>query len=111
MRTDCKHYLRRTSSADEVVEACSLDAAPDAPYSCPPNCPLFEKRNVSRAGWHVGSLGAVDIPAHDEPVAAEAEQLFESLESEFDQETVSRIEAEERQRRETKPWWKRRKRR
>jgi hypothetical protein len=109
MRTDCRHYTRRTSAAGEVVEACRLDAAPDAPYTCPSHCPLYEKVKVNRAGWTVGSLGNPE-PTANSPVHPEAEDLFASLASEFDAESVARIEAEENRRRARQPWWKRRKR-
>lgn len=106
MRTDCRHYVRRTSVAGEVVEACRIDAAPDAPYSCPDNCPLFEKVTVSRAGWTIGSLGAPEPSANTRP-PEDADELFASLETDFDPSLVARIEAEEAQRRKGGRWWKR----
>ena len=116
MRTDCRHYVRRTSNSDEVVEACRIDAAPEAPYKCPENCAFFEKVRVSRAGWTVGSLGAPE-PTANRPPPPEAEDLFSSLESEFDPTTVARIEEQERRRARAGgrgsggAWWKRKKRR
>ena len=113
MRTDCRHYSRRTSAAGEVREGCRINAAPDAPYSCPENCPLFERVSVSRAGWQVGSLGAADTPRRDAarpPLPAEAEGLFDTLGADFDPTTVARIEDEERRRQKGRPWWKKKRR-
>src|SRR5688572_23576115 len=109
MRTDCRHYVRRTSVSGEVVEACRLNAAPEAPYKCPDACAFFEKVRVSRAGWTVGSLGAPE-PTANRPTSAADDDLFASLESEFDSETVARIESQEARRRGEKGgWWKKRK--
>ncbi len=56
MRKNCKHYFRRTITSGGVVEACAIDVAPDAPERCPQSCPMFEKRNLSTAGFVYGSL-------------------------------------------------------
>lgn len=103
MRRDCRHYYRRTAHGVEVVEGCSLDAAPDAPNDCPANCLYFEKRLLSTAGFVYGSL-APEVPDADDaaqerieatPQAqaalAEVEQLFEEI--------GPQVEAEERTRR------------
>ncbi len=66
MRTQCKHYFRRTTPAGGVVESCALDAAPDAPETCPADCVYFEKRKLATAGFDYGSL-APEPPAIDEP--------------------------------------------
>ena len=108
MRTDCRHYKRRTSAAREVVEGCRLDAAPDAPYRCPENCPLFEEVKVSRAGWQVGSLGTPEPTANVQPVTRDDDGLFDTLESEFSPDLVAEIEDQERRRGKGK-WWKKRK--
>jgi len=115
MRTDCKHYVRRTGGAGEVVENCGLGAAPNAPYSCPEHCPLFEKVSVSRAGWTLGSLGApapgakANAPSDDDPRTPDAGAVFADLAAEFDRTAVARIEEEERRHRKGKPWWQKRK--
>lgn len=91
MRRDCRHYFRRTAHGIEAVEGCSLNAAPDAPNSCPANCLYFEKRLLSTAGFVYGSL-APEVPDVDEleqeaieatPEAqatlAELEQIIEEI--------------------------------
>ena len=55
MRTDCRHYESRTYSSGEVVHKCRIDVAPEAPWRCPTDCPMFEKRMFD-AGWTYGSL-------------------------------------------------------
>ena len=55
MRTDCRHYESRTYSSGEVVHKCRIDVAPEAPWRCPNECPMFEKRMFD-AGWNYGSL-------------------------------------------------------
>lgn len=63
MRNDCRHFYRRTvDRSGDRVEGCAVDAAPEAPYSCPANCPFFEKRSLSHTGFVYGSL-APDAPA------------------------------------------------
>ena len=63
MRSDCRHFFRRTvDRSGDRVEGCAVDAAPDAPYSCPAQCPFFEKRSLSHTGFVYGSL-APDAPA------------------------------------------------
>jgi len=109
MRTDCRHYHRRTSASGEVVEGCRLNAAPDAPYSCPEHCSFFEQVRVSRAGWTVGSLGAPQ-PSAARPPAEATDELFATLAADFDRDTISRIEAEEGRRRGGGKWWKKKKR-
>ena len=108
MRTDCRHYARRTSASGEVVEACRLNAAPDAPYACPENCAFFEQVRVSRAGWTVGSLGAPP-PSSNQAGPEKDDDLFAELSADFDRDTISRIEAEEGRRRGGGRWWKKKK--
>jgi hypothetical protein len=63
MRSDCRHFFRRTvDRTGDRVEGCAVDAAPDAPFSCPSQCPFFEKRSLSHTGFVYGSL-APDAPA------------------------------------------------
>lgn len=70
MRTDCRHYESRTYSSGEVVHKCRIDVAPEAPWRCPTDCPMFEKRMFD-AGWNYGSLAPTKpAPA---PVAASTE--------------------------------------
>lgn len=44
VRTDCRHYSRRTLSPTEVVQRCRLDMAEPMPFACPPHCLFFEPR-------------------------------------------------------------------
>lgn len=57
IRTDCRHYSRRTISADEVVQRCRLGAAAEAPFDCPEDCVFFEPRPVIGGGWSVTGEG------------------------------------------------------
>jgi hypothetical protein len=66
MRTDCKHYESRTYQSGEVVRRCALDLAPEAPWSCPADCPRYERRMID-AGWQYGSLTKGMEPAPPEP--------------------------------------------
>ncbi len=51
IRTDCRHYSRRTVDADEVVQRCRLGMATEAPFDCPDDCPFFEARAIFEGGW------------------------------------------------------------
>jgi len=55
MRIDCRHYQSRTYGTGEAVRKCTLDLAPDAPWSCPADCPKYERKMID-AGWQYGSL-------------------------------------------------------
>lgn len=65
MRTDCRHYSRRSSASGEVAESCELGVAPDAPLRCPEDCPHFEARRLSTLGFDRGDLGASPAAAPD----------------------------------------------
>lgn len=58
IRTDCRHYSRRTIDRDEVVQRCRLGAAAEAPFSCPDDCVFFEQRPVIDGGWTFGLPGS-----------------------------------------------------
>lgn len=101
MREDCRHYQSRTYDSGEVARFCVLDMAPDAPWRCPENCPVYERR-LSDAGWSHGKL--VEPAVEQEPAdvnAADAADLLEDAE-----EIVSSVapeavaEAEDRERKE-----------
>ena len=80
MREDCRHYQSRTYTSGEVARFCVLDMAPDAPWRCPDNCPVYERR-LADAGWTHGSL--VEPAVEDEPTdvpAADAADLLENAE-------------------------------
>jgi hypothetical protein len=69
MRTDCRHYESRTYASGEAVRKCLLDLAPEAPWSCPADCPRYERRKID-AGWQYGSLAGGMEPAPAEPEVA-----------------------------------------
>ncbi|MFN8105431.1 MAG: hypothetical protein U0U69_13310 [Acidimicrobiia bacterium] len=103
MRRDCRHYYRRTAHGVEAVEGCSLDAAPDAPTACPPNCLYFEKRLLSTAGFVYGSL-APEVPDADEVAQEQIEATPQARAALADVEQLldeigPQVEAEERTRR------------
>ncbi|MDA8061343.1 MAG: hypothetical protein M0T80_02725 [Actinomycetota bacterium] len=50
-RSDCRHYLARSSSRGELDERCRLGVAAQTPFDCPEGCLFFEGRAVSGAGW------------------------------------------------------------
>jgi hypothetical protein len=110
MREECKHFQSRTYKSGEVARFCVLGNAPDQPWSCPENCPTYERRLVD-VGWSHGSLvhppvepaPATDVPlderrglleAASEIVDAVAPQLLEER----------RLELEEQARREWRGW-------
>jgi hypothetical protein len=61
MRTECRHYESRTYRHGETVRKCRLDLAPEAPWRCPAECPMFEKRRFD-AAWQYGSLSGAMAP-------------------------------------------------
>ncbi|MFZ4584957.1 MAG: hypothetical protein ACOYNI_06975 [Acidimicrobiia bacterium] len=79
MRQDCKHYESRTYGSGEVVRKCGLDAAPEAPWRCPENCPLFERRMVD-VGWQYGSLTKGMEPPEAEPEGEDIAALLDAAE-------------------------------
>ena len=80
MREDCRHYQSRTYSSGEVARFCVLDMAPDAPWRCPENCPVYERR-LADAGWTQARLTepALEPEPADVP-AADAADLLEDAE-------------------------------
>ena len=53
VRTDCRHYVERTTSLEEKVQRCRLDVALLDPFACPEGCLFFEPRKIADAGWTV----------------------------------------------------------
>jgi len=51
VRTDCRHYLARSTATGDVVQRCRVDAAASDPFACPEGCLFFEERQVSGVGW------------------------------------------------------------
>ena len=87
MRQDCKHFESRTFPNGDAVHRCKLDAAPEAPWRCPDECPLFEKRLID-AGWTLGSFNPRTEPQAEpepEPAAEGVAELFEELEGIIDE--------------------------
>ena len=64
MREECKHFQSRTYDSGEVARFCELGLAPEAPWSCPTNCPSYAKR-LADVGWVHGSL--VEPAIEDRP--------------------------------------------
>lgn len=108
MRTDCRHYESRTYGSGETVRKCRLDAAPEAPWRCPADCALYEKRRFD-AGWAYGSL-APDRQAPPAPAVPD-EQVASVLDAAED--IVNAVgpdvlaEFEERDRAKSLPAWRR----
>ena len=108
MRTECRHYESRTYGSGETVRKCRLDAAPEAPWRCPENCALYEKRRFD-AGWQYGSLApdrkvpaAPEVP--DEQVASVLDQA-EDIVNAIGSDVLAEFEA--RDRRAQLPAWRR----
>ena len=77
MREECKHFQSRTYKSGEVARFCVLGNAPDQPWSCPENCPTYERR-FADVGWVHGSLVKPPVekaPESDVPVEQRREIL------------------------------------
>ena len=79
MRSDCRHYERRTYQSGEVVRKCRLDLAPEAPWRCPDDCPMFELRRID-VGWNYGTLGTAKEAPEAEPEGDEVAALLDAAE-------------------------------
>jgi hypothetical protein len=66
VRTDCRHYLHRSTSSGEALQRCRLSVNEDDPFACPESCLFFEGRRVSDAGW---------ISAPSQPMSNTADAL------------------------------------
>ncbi len=53
VRTDCRHYVERTTSLEEKLQRCRLDVALLDPFACPEGCLFFEARTIADAGWTI----------------------------------------------------------
>jgi hypothetical protein len=70
VRSDCRHYLLRTTPRGESVQRCRLSAAAESPFACPDGCVFFEERTLTGAGWTVAPSepmsntadGLIDLP-------------------------------------------------
>ena len=47
---DCRHYVRRQASADDVTERCKLGANEPLPFACPEGCLLYSLGASPRRG-------------------------------------------------------------
>jgi len=79
MRTDCRHYESRTYSAGEVVRKCRLDLAPEAPWRCPDDCPMYERRRIDVA-WNYGTLHSANDAPETEPTGDDVAALLDAAE-------------------------------
>ena len=79
MRSDCRHYESRSYSSGEIVRKCRLDLAPEAPWRCPDDCPMFEKRRID-VGWQYGSLTDAVRAPEPEPTGDEVAALLDQAE-------------------------------
>ena len=112
MRRDCRHYETRTYRSGETVHMCRLDLAPEAPWRCPDDCPMYEVRGFD-AGWTQGSLAKKNLPEDpprlDESTAAvlnEAEDIVNAVGAEV-LEDVERQRARQQRSPSVGPAWKR----
>jgi hypothetical protein len=64
MREECKHFQSRTYASGEVARFCVLGKAPDQPWSCPEDCPTYQRR-LADVGWNHGTL--VEPPIESAP--------------------------------------------
>jgi hypothetical protein len=64
VREDCRHYLRRSTSAGDVVERCRVGANAEGPFACPEGCVFFEERPVSSQGWAQAPSAPMTNTAH-----------------------------------------------
>ncbi|HTV11880.1 MAG TPA: hypothetical protein VME20_08450 [Acidimicrobiales bacterium] len=55
VRTDCRHYIRRTTQGGELLQRCRLGVAEEGVFACPEGCLFFEERVVSTVGWSAGT--------------------------------------------------------
>jgi hypothetical protein len=97
MRTECKHFESRTYRNGDTVRKCDLDLAPDAPWRCPDNCPMYERR-LADVAWTHGSLSAPPTPEEPASVAdgsaAELLDAAEDLINEVGPRVRAEVEAE-----------------
>ncbi len=112
MRVDCKNYESRTYQSGEVVRMWRLDLAPEAPWKCPDACPKYERR-MGDAGWTLGKLapGAerLDPPGLPANVGELLDQA-ETIINEVGPDVLSDVHAE-REKRGSRAWWRRLRRR
>ena len=79
MRINCRFYESRTYGAGEVVRKCRLDLAPEAPWRCPDDCPIFEVRRID-VGWQVGKSDTPTVAPAPEPEGEDIAALLDAAE-------------------------------
>ena len=114
MRTDCKHYESRSYASGETVRKCRLGRAPEAPWRCPEDCPVFVKRRAD-VGWQYGSLSTAMATEPDDPPgrgedAAAVLDAAENVLNEAGPEIVAELGQRKRKKRKKRHGWRRRKR-
>ena len=109
MRTDCRHYETRTYRSGETVHMCRLDLAPEAPWRCPENCPMYEFRGFD-AGWTQGSLARKNLPEDPPRLDDDAAALLDEAEdivSAVGPDLLEEVEEERERRERATPLWRR----
>ncbi|MGI8793983.1 MAG: hypothetical protein ACR2H3_12570 [Acidimicrobiales bacterium] len=62
VRTDCRHFIGRSTAGGERIERCRIDANEVDPFACPEGCLFFEPRKVSDVGWQIKDPEGDDGP-------------------------------------------------
>ena len=109
MRKDCRHYETRTYRSGDTVHMCRLDLAPEAPWRCPEDCPMYEFRGFD-AGWTQGSLAAKNEPEDPPRLDADTAALLDHAEdivNAVGPEVLEDVERQRARRKATEPGWKR----
>jgi hypothetical protein len=104
MRVECRHYESRTYANGEVVRKCDLDAAPEAPWRCPDDCALYERRTDIAWEWGRGVDGSKTPPEPQGEGIAERLDAAEELVHAAGPDILREVHAEQAS---TKKGWKR----
>jgi len=58
VRTDCRHYVKRSTAGGDAIEHCKLEVnLVDPAFACPQGCLFHEPRKIADAGWQRGDPG------------------------------------------------------
>jgi len=109
MRQDCKHFQSRAYPSGDTMRKCSLDLAPEAPWSCPADCTSYERR-LADVNWRHGSLITPATPeapqsVGDDPSIAALLDSAEDIINNVGPEIREQVEAENAARR-RRPGWR-----
>ena len=115
MREECKHFQSRTYKTGEVARFCVLGNAPDQPWDCPENCVTYERR-FADVGWSHGTL--IPAPSGPEPVSDVpleerreildmASEIVNAVAPDLIAERLAALEAQEKQDRKRRRFWRR----